>query len=162
MVTLESGESVVRTGPVVWVGPPGPRPGTLSLTDRAIVFVGPIARPMPPGSRWQPGGGPPAVPGELRIALWRCRNASEVRGPRGPVLEVQLLARRVFFRTEDVPGWVQAINRARASAPPHPPGALGGGAGRAAGRQAPMPRCDYCGHLSAAGSTKCESCGAPF
>lgn len=106
--------------------------------------------------------GTPLVPGELRIGLWRCRQASVVHGPRGPVLEVELLARRLFFRTEDNEGWARAINQARASAPPPPPGALVPGRVPGAFGRGAMPRCEYCGHLSAATATKCESCGAPF
>lgn len=162
MVTLESGESVVHSGPVVWVGPSGPRQGTLSLTHRALIFEGPIPRPMRPGRGWRPGA--MAAPGELRIALWRCRGASSESGPRGQVLAVELLRRRLYFRAEDVAGWVRAINEARAHAPPAPPGALEAAAGGVVGAsgRARMPRCEYCGHLSPASSTKCESCGAPF
>lgn len=162
MVALEAGETIVRTGPVVWVGAAGPRPGTLSVTSHALVFEGPIPRPMqggPPGAGRRPVT---FVPGELRIALWRCRTASAANGPRGPLLEIELLARKLFFRADDVEGWVRSINGARATAPPAPEGALAGmrtppGPGAGA-----MPRCEFCGHLNAAGSLKCQSCGAPF
>jgi len=162
MVTLEAGEAVFRTGPVVWVGPAGPRPGTLSVTNHALVFEGPIPRPMRAG----PWGGRPRtvtlVPGELRIALWRCRTAFTANGPRGPVLEVELLARRLFFRADDVEGWARAINQARATAPPAPEGALTRLGAPSGPVSSAMPRCEFCGHLNAVGSTKCQSCGAPF
>ena len=162
MGTLEAGETLVRAGPVTWVGPPGPRPGRLSVTDRALLFEGPIARRPRPGEPGFGMGRPIVEPGELRIPLWRCRNAAVAQGPRGPVLEVELLARRVFFRCEDAPAWAVAINQARARAPPPPPGALerarpgGPGGGR------PMVRCEYCAHLNVAAAAKCETCGAPF
>jgi hypothetical protein len=160
MVTLEPGESVLRSGSVVWVGPPGPRPGTLTLTNHALVFEGPIPRPMRPGAAMR--AQLPPVPGELRIALWRCRGAANVNSPQGPVLEVELLHRSLFFRIEAIDAWVQEIGRARAGAPPPPPWALKPeGAPTVRGRTA-MPRCDYCGHLNAPTATKCESCGAPF
>jgi hypothetical protein len=162
MATLEAGEAVLRAGNVTWVGPPGPRPGRLSVTNHALLFEGPIARRPRPGEAGFGMGRPMVEPGELRIPLWRCRSATVATGPRGPVLEVDLLARRVFFRCEDAASWATAINRARASAPPVPPGALER-AGRMGAPTGPAPvRCDYCAHLSAPTATKCETCGAPF
>ncbi|MGA8303599.1 MAG: hypothetical protein WA547_02475 [Thermoplasmata archaeon] len=76
MPTLKPGETVVRAGAVTWVGPPGPRPGQLTVTNRAMIFEGPIARRPPPATTGAPPGPPVVEPGELRIPLWRCRNAA--------------------------------------------------------------------------------------
>lgn len=161
MVNLENGETILRTGRVAWAAQGGARPGTLTVTNHALIFEGPIPRPThperPPGQR-----GPfTTVPGELRIGLWRCRNASTAPSGFGGNLDVELLQRHLFFQVDDVGAWAQTINAARAAAPPRPPNAGGGGPGPA-GRGPPMPRCDYCGNLSPSGSTHCQSCGAPF
>lgn|GEM_PF-530708 len=161
----------LRTGSAVWIEPPPPRPGTLTLTTEAITFDGPGGRGPPPmrpmfrGPRpMRPGFGPRGGPGgmgggSLRIPLWRCRGATAVNGPQGPALQLELLSRRVVFGTPEAAAWAAAINEARARAPPPPPGVMAGpgGAGRGA-----MPRCEYCGQLSQPSATKCESCGAPF
>ena len=153
MVILEPGEVVRRSGAVVWVGPRGPRSGTLTLTNHALLFdsaASPVAGTTGPGA------------GEVRIPLWRCRGASLVRGPRGgAALEVELLARRLVFRTDDIEGWAGAIREARATAPPAPPGAAAGVGGPGGARGA-LRRCDYCGHLSPSAVPKCATCGAPF
>lgn len=179
MANLQPNESVLKSGAVTWVGPQGPpRTGTLSVTNLALIFEGPIPwggggprgpmmgrgpmmRPGPRMMRPMMGGGPPPMPpGELRIPLWRCRGATAAAGGPGAGLTVQLLSRQIFFTTENPVEWAAVINQARAAAPPAPPGAMGGpgaGPGRAA-----MPRCEYCGQLSQAAATKCEHCGAPF
>ena len=177
MPNLLAGESQLRTANVVWAGPEGPRPGTLTLTNQALIFEGPVPQ-GPPGPRPGPFRGPPGrfgpprgfgapgpgrpmlAPGVLRIPLWRCRQAVVRPGPEGNVLEVDLLQRSPIFRLPEPEAWAAAINQARATAPPPPPGAMGGGPG-GPGR-APMPRCEYCGNLSPTGSPKCTSCGASF
>ncbi|MCI4365692.1 MAG: hypothetical protein L3K10_06500 [Thermoplasmata archaeon] len=160
MVSLQSGELLLKSAPVVSQGTGGVRPGTLSLTNFALVFEGPGG--PPPGEGW----GPPADPSgplssERRIGLWRCRGASVVNGPGGPGLQVDLLARTLFFHTQDLAGWAAAITEARAHAPPPPPDVQARRALKR-GEPPPQPRCSYCGKLSPAGSTKCTSCGAPF
>lgn len=169
MVALEAGESVIKTGPVRWVGREGERPGVLTLTNHALIFEGPIPQ-WPPGGGMAPGPmrrrawaaqrtGPPALaPGTLRIPLWRCRGAAAIPGPAGSELGVQLLQRSFVLRTAEADAWAPAIRQARASAPPPPPGF--GGLGRLGG--AANLHCDYCGHSSPAGSTRCRACGAPF
>lgn len=174
MPNLLPGEILLRTGPVVWTPPQGPpRSGTLSLTNQALLFEGPVPwgggpggprgpmmgprRPMMrPGFGARPGMGP----GLLRIPLWRCRGAAVVNGPNGAGLNVQLLQRQLFFTLAEPEAWAAAITQARASAPPAPPGALGGGP--AGAPHGAMPRCEYCGQLSQAAATNCEHCGAPF
>jgi hypothetical protein len=164
MVDLQPGETVLRSAAVVWVGGPGPRPGTLTLTNHAVIFEGPV--PVGP-----PGGAAPGPPtleeGIRRIPLWRCRAARVSPGPAGPRLELDLLQRSIFFRMPDAPAWAAAINQAKAAAPPPPPGALAGGGGASpaaavAARRAAMPKCAYCGNLSPPMATHCKSCGAPF
>ena len=162
MVALQPGETVVRTGAVTWVGPPGPRPGHLTVTNHAILFEGPIARRAPPAGPGMPPGPPVVAPGELRIPLWRCRNAAVEQRPAGPILGVDLLHRRIFFRCDDAPGWAAAINEARSHAPPPPPGALERANAPGAGPGRPPKHCEYCGHQSPPSAAKCESCGAPF
>lgn len=181
MAQLFPGETSIRSGPVTLVGPMGPRSGTLTLTNQAMVFEGPGLGPVGPmrpgmgprfggrpgfGGRAGFGGGPGYGPrgpgggaGVLRIPLWRCRTAAAANGPQGAGVQLTLLSRELFVQTDDAPGWAAAINQARANAPPPPPGAMGpgGGPGRAA-----MPRCEYCGQLSQTTATHCESCGAPF
>lgn len=166
MVTLEDGESVIKTGPVRWVGREGERPGVLTLTNHALIFEGPVPQ-FPPGAGAGPGPmrrgawaaprrGPPAlVPGTLRIPLWRFRGAAAIPGPSGSDLGIQLLQRSFVLRTNEAEVWAPAIRQARASAPPPPPGVMGGG-------RRPNLHCDYCGRLSPPGSTKCTTCGAPF
>jgi hypothetical protein len=69
MVTLEPGETMLKTGPVRWVGREGERAGVLTLTNHALIFEGPVPQ-FPPGSGMGPGpmrrrawaaqrGGPP-------------------------------------------------------------------------------------------------------
>jgi hypothetical protein len=163
--------SAIKSGPVAFLGPRGARPGNLTLTAQDLIFDGPMPRGPPMGrpgmgGRFggRPGMGPrgpgPMEEGELRIPLWRCRQATSRPGPQGPVLELQLLSRVVAFGTNDADAWAAAINQARANAPPPPPGAMGGGPGAAAAP--PMRRCEYCGRLSPANLAKCENCGAPF
>ena len=166
MVALEPGETVIKSGPVRWVGREGERPGVLTLTNRAIVFEGPVPQ-APPGGPPGPGGmrrrawaaqrmGPPTlVPGVLRIPLWRCRGAAAIPGPTGSDLGVQLLQRSFVLRTNEADQWAPVIRTARASAAPPPPGMRGPGALQ-------NLHCDYCGHSSPPGSTRCSSCGAPF
>jgi len=170
MVNLQPGESVIKSGPVRWVGREGERPGILTLTNRALVFEGPVPQ-VPPGAGAGPGpmrrrawaarpmAGPPVLaPGVLRIPLWRCRGAAAVPGPTGSDLGVQLLQRSLVLRTTEADAWASAIRQARASAPPPPPGMMG-----VAGRGAPANlHCDYCGRASPPGSLKCVNCGAPF
>jgi hypothetical protein len=163
MTTLQPGEAVLRSGQVAWLGQRGPRTGKLTVTNQALIFEGPIPRQRPgvgTGGRWGPGARP-LVAGELRIGLWRCKNATPSSGPRGAVLDVELLHRHIFFQVDDVSAWAQIIATARASAPPPPPGALERLSGPG-GVSASLPRCEYCGHLSPASATRCESCGAPF
>ncbi len=168
MVALEAGESVIKSGPVRWVGREGERPGVLTLTNHAIVFEGPVPQ-RPPGAAMGPGpmrrrawaGQPMAAPpvlvqGALRIPLWRCRGAASIPGPSGSDLGLQLLQRSILFRTNEADAWALAIRQARASAPPPPPGMMGRGGGPA------NRHCDYCGRLSPSRSVKCTSCGAPF
>jgi hypothetical protein len=165
LVVLQPGETVVRETPVVWVGPPGPRAGTLTLTNRALIFDGPIVVQPPGGAPRGPDSGPPQLEqGERRIPLWRCRGATVSQGPAGIRLEVDFLQWRAFFRTAEPGNWATAINQARATAPPPPPGAnLGpGGAPGIAAARAAMPRCAYCNNLNAPMATHCKSCGAPL
>jgi len=171
MVTLESGETVVKAGPVRWVGREGERAGVLTLTNHALIFEGPIPQ-QPPGAGMGPGpmrrrawaarpAGPPVlVPGTLRIPLWRCRGAAAIPGPSGAELGVQLLRRSFVLRTNEAEAWAPAIRTARASAPPPPPGM--GGAGMGGPGMASNVHCDFCGRSSPPGSTRCTSCGAPF
>jgi len=169
MVQLEPEESVIKTGPVRWVGREGERPGVLTLTNHAVIFEGPIPQ-MPPGGpggpgpmrrrAWaaQGGGSPNLVPGTLRIQLWRFRGAAAIPGPNGTDLGVQLLRRSFLLRTPEADAWATAIRQARATAPPAPAGFGGpGGPGAMANLH-----CDYCGRSSPAGSIRCTSCGAPF
>lgn len=151
MVELFPGESVIRSGSVAWAGRPGIAPGTLTLTNRAMIYEGPL----------------PAGPaGVRRIPLWRCRLARSSPGPAGgPRLELDLLQQSIYFRTPEADAWAQAINLARASAPPPPPGAgagAGGGVPNIAAARAAMPKCAYCGGLNAPMATRCKSCGAPL
>jgi hypothetical protein len=158
MPNLDAGERVLKTGPVVWVTPQGGRSGVLSITDRAMIFEGPVPPPDPnrrPGAP-RPPGPVTLVQGQMRIGFWRCRNASVSGGAGGGMLDLELLRRHIFFQVADAPSWAAVINEARLHAPPGPPGAMGGPGGS---RQ---PRCEFCGNLSPAGSTRCESCGAPF
>jgi len=163
MVVLEGGEAALRSGKVVFFGQGtsgGSHPGTLTITNHALIFEGPIPKPAhperPPGQR-----GPFTVePGVLRVPLWRCKNASLAPSGFGGNLDVELLQRHLFFQVDDVTAWAQTINSARVAAPPPPPGVTGRGGGP--GRGPAMPRCQYCGNLSPAGSPRCASCGAPF
>jgi len=167
MVTLEQGETLIKTGPVRWVGREGERPGVLTLTNHALIFEGPVPQFSPGGGMgpgpvrrrsWaaQRGGPPPLVQGTLRIPLWRCRGAASIPGPSGNDLGVQLLRRSFVLRTTEADAWAPAIRQARASAPPPPPGVM------IPGGAAQNLHCDYCGRTSPAGSTRCTSCGAPF
>jgi len=171
MVELHPGEAVVKTGPVRWVGREGERPGTLTLTNRALIFEGPIPQrppegPMGAGSAAGRGGGgvqrpagpPTLIPGTLRIPLWRCRGAAAIPGPSGSDLGIQLLQRSLLLRTNEADAWAPAIRQARASAPPPPPGVMGmkGAPGAA------DPPCEHCGKPNPAGSAFCGSCGAPL
>jgi len=168
MVTLEAGETVIKSGPVRWVGREGERSGVLTLTNHALLFEGPIPQPPPeagPGPMgrraWvaRRAGPPTLVPGTLRIPLWRCRGAASIPGPSENDLGVQLLRRSFLLRTTDADAWAPAIREARAHAPPPPPGMMIPGV--AGGASAPV-HCDYCGRTSPAGSDRCQSCGAPF
>ena len=167
MVALESGEAVIKTGPVRWVGREGERPGLLTLTNHALIFEGPVPQFGPGGGMgpgpmrrraWAaPGAGPPPLaPGTLRIPLWRCRGAASIPGPSGNDLGIQLLRRSFLLRTTEADSWAPAIRQARASAPPPPPGMMGAG-----GPRQPI-HCDYCGRSNPAGSGRCTSCGAPL
>ena len=170
MVSLEEGESAIRTGPVRWVGREGERAGVLTLTNHALIFEGPIPQ-IPPGAAGGPGpmgrrawvargAGPPTlVAGTLRIPLWRCRGAASIPGPSGNDLGVQLLRRSFLLRTTEADAWARAIRQARSTAPPPPPGIMVPGR---TGGGAPSIHCDYCGRSSPAGSDRCRSCGAPF
>jgi hypothetical protein len=165
MVELNPGEVVVRTSSVVWVGGPAPRPGVLTLTNRALIFDGPVPVGPPGGGPPAPSAGPPQLEeGERRFPLWRCRGAKVSPGPAGMRLEIDLLQRVIFFRTADPGVWATAINQARATAPPPPPGTpgVGGGAPNVAARRAAMPRCAYCQNLNAPMATHCKTCGAPL
>jgi hypothetical protein len=180
---LEPGESQILSAPVTWIGPPAPRQGILTLTNHALIFEGPVpmggggggGRPMMMrpgfrgpmggmGPRGFGGGPPPMQQGTLRIPLWRCRGATVLPNPQGGgnLLQLQLLSRVIAFSLPQPDAWAAAVTQARASAPPPPPGAMGPGGGMGGPGGAPMPRCDYCGRLSPAGSPKCENCGAPF
>lgn len=181
MPQLQPGENQIRTASVTWVGPPAPRSGTLTLTNQALIWEGPIPpqgggmRPggpmMRPGFRGPMGpmgrgpgwGGPRMMQnGTLRIGLWRCKGATVVPSPQGGgnLLQLQLLSRVLAFQLPEPEAWAASVTQARATAPPPPPGAMGGGPGGPGGTA--MPRCEYCDHLSPPGSTKCQSCGAPF
>ena len=162
MPNLLPGERVLRTGSVAWAGRPGIAPGTLTLTNRAMIYEGPVPAGPPEGPS-VPGG--QFEPGARRIPLWRCRAARSSPGPAGgPRLELDLLQHSIFFRTNEPDAWAHAINEARASAPPPPPGGAGGGGGAPgiAARRAAMSKCAYCGNLNAPMATKCASCGAPL
>jgi ribosomal protein L40E len=165
MAQLFPGEVVVRTSPATWVGVPTPRQGTLTLTNRALIFDGPVPVQPPGGGPPAPSAGPPQLEeGERRFPLWRCQGAKVSPGQVGPRLEVDLLQRVVFFRTAEPQQWASAINQARASAPPAPPGAVGtpGGAPSLEARRAAMPKCAYCGNLNPPMATHCKTCGAPL
>lgn len=167
MVTLEEGETVIKTGPVRWVGREGERAGVLTLTNHALIFEGPVPQ-FPPGAGMGPmrrrawaaqrAGPPVLVPGTLRIPLWRCRGAASIPGRSGSDLGVQLLRRSFLLRTTEADGWAPLIRQARASAPPPPPGMMAAG-GR--GNASPL-HCDYCGRSNPVGSARCASCGAPL
>ena len=164
MVDLQPGETVLRSAAVVWVGGPGPRPGTLTLTNRAVIFEGPVPARPPRGAA---PGSPALEDGIRRIPLWRCRAARVSMGPAGARLELDILQRSIFFRTPEAPAWAAAVNQARALAPPPPPGAATGGAGTppaasVAARRAAMPKCAYCGNLNPPMATHCKSCSAPL
>jgi hypothetical protein len=158
MVFLQSGETPLRSGPAVVMTQAGPRPGTLTVTNFAIVFETSGA-PPPNGEGWGPGGGPAG--NEYRIGLWRVRQALGAKGPSGPVLQVNLLARVLYFQIDDIAGWAAVLTQAQAHAPPRPPEDAAKRAQRK-GLPPPPVRCQYCGQLSPPGSTKCQSCGAPF
>jgi hypothetical protein len=158
MVLLQSGETPIRSGAAVVQTQAGPRQGMLTLTNQAIVFEVNGA-PPPPGDGWGPGGGPGS--NEHRIGLWRVRQALGAKGPNGPVLQVNLLARVLYIQVDDIPGWAAALTEAQMHAPPPPPEVAARRAMKKGG-PAPPTRCSYCGRLSPAGSTKCTSCGAPF
>jgi len=158
MVLLQSGETPIRSGAVVVQTQAGPRQGTLTLTNVALVFEVNGA-PPPPGDGWGPAGGPSA--NEHRIGLWRVRQAMGAKGPNGPVLQVNLLARVLLIQVDDIPGWAAAVTEAQAHAPPPPPEVAARHAMKKGGPAPPM-RCNYCGRLTPAGATKCSSCGAPF
>ncbi len=164
MVMFQSGETPIRSGPVTVFTQGGPRPGVLTLTNMYLVFEPSGAAP-PQGEGWGGGGGPAS--NEYRIGLWRVRQAQAGPGPGGKVLQVNLLARVLTIQVDDINAWAAAVNQAHANAPPPPPEVAERQAMRKAGKAgpgAPMPprRCTYCGRLSAATATKCESCGAPF
>ena len=162
MVLLQSGETPMRSGPVVVQTQAGPRQGTLTVTNMALVFEANGA-PPPPGDGWGPGGGPGA--NEYRIGLWRVRQALGAKGPNGPVLQVNLLKRVLYLQVDDINAWAKAVNDAQAHAPPPPPEVAERRAMKQAakmGAPALPRRCSYCGRLSPAASTKCDSCGAPF
>jgi hypothetical protein len=167
-VELQPGETVIHSAQVVWLGGPGPRPGTLTLTNQALIFEGPVPT-APPGAN--PNAPSVLAPGVRRIPLWRCREAKSSPGPAGgPRLELDLLQHSIFFRVPDPQAWATGVNQARANAPPAPPGAMAGGGGGGGGtsgaaiaaRRAAMPRCEYCGNLSPPMATHCKSCGAPL
>lgn len=158
MVLLRSGETPIVSGRAIVHTQAGPRAGTLTLTNLAIVFETPGA-PPPPGDGWGPPGGPST--NEYRIGLWRVRQALGAKGPNGLILQVNLLARVLYIQVDDIPGWAAALTEALAHAPPPPPEVQARRAQRK-GMPAPPTRCSYCGQLSPAGSTKCASCGAPF
>ncbi|HXQ48821.1 MAG TPA: hypothetical protein VN842_03465 [Thermoplasmata archaeon] len=158
MVLFQSGETPIRSGAAVVLTQAGPRPGTLTLTNVAIVFET-TGAPPPPGEGWGSPGG--AGANEYRIGLWRVRQALGVKGPNGPVLQVNLLARVLSFQVDDIPGWAAVLTEARAHAPP-PPADVQARRAMKKGGPAPPTRCAFCSQLSPAGSTKCASCGAPF
>jgi|HubBroStandDraft_1064217.scaffolds.fasta_scaffold59318_3 hypothetical protein len=158
MVLLQSGEAPIRSGPVVVQTQGGPRPGTLTVTNFALVFESSGA-PPPQGEGWGPAGGPSS--NEYRIGLWRVRQALGAKGPGGAVLQVNLLSRVLYLQVDDIPGWAAAVTEARAHAPPAPPEVAARKAMKQGGPPPPV-RCGYCTRLSPAGSTKCTSCGAPF
>jgi hypothetical protein len=157
MVAFQSGEAPIRSGKVVVQTGAGPCPGMLTVTNQALVFE-PDGTPPPAGEGWGAPTNPDGtVSREHRIGLWRVRDARA----NGPTLQVDLLARVLVFRTDDIPGWVAAITEARVHAPPRPPEAEARRAQRK-GLPPPSLRCTYCGNLSPPGSVKCVSCGAPF
>jgi len=158
MVLLQSGETPLRSGPAVVYTQGGPRPGTLTVTNQAIVFETSGA-PPPNGEGWGAGGGPGR--NEYRIGLYRVRQALGAKGPNGPVLQVNLLARVLYIGVDDIPAWAATLTAAQAHAPPPPPEDAARRAMRKGG-PAPPIRCGYCTRLSPAGSIKCVSCGAPF
>ncbi|MGA8275300.1 MAG: hypothetical protein WB789_01525 [Thermoplasmata archaeon] len=158
MVLLQSGETPIRSGASVVLTQGGPRPGTLTVTNVAIVFEASGA-PPPQGEGWGLPGGPSA--NEYRIGLWRFRQALGAKGPNGPVLQVNLLSRVLYIQVDDISGWVATLSEAKAHAPPPPPDVQARRALKKGG-PAPPTRCSYCTRLSPAGSIKCVSCGAPF
>jgi hypothetical protein len=158
MVLFQSGETPIRSGPAVVLTQAGPRPGTLTLTNVAIVFET-AGAPPPPGEGWGSPGGPGG--NEYRIGLWRVRQSLGAKGPHGPVLQVNLLARVLSFQVDDIPGWAAVLTEAQTHAPP-PPAEVQARRAMKKGGPAPPTRCSFCSRLSPAGSTKCASCGAPF
>jgi hypothetical protein len=161
MVLLQAGETPLRSGAVVVQTKTGPRQGTLTLTNMALVFEV-AGAPPPPGDGWGPAGGPGG--NEYRIGIWRVRQALGAKGPNGPILQVNLLSRVLYFQVDDIGAWASVIGEAQAHAPPPPQEVLDRRAMKKAGAGAPPPprRCGYCGRLSPATSTKCDTCGAPF
>ncbi len=160
MTALEPGETILRTGTVGWIGGEGTRSGTLSLTNRALIFEGPVPQGAPgPGRRGSP---PTFAPGVMRIGLWRCRNASVTTWQQSTVLDLELLQRHIYFQVDDPNAWSAEVNRARVTAPPPPPRVAERAGLNVAARGPAMTRCPFCGNASPAGSTRCASCGAPF
>ncbi len=158
MVLLQSGEAPFRSGAAVVQTGAGPRPGTLTVTNQAIVFESSGA-PPPQGEGWGKGGGPAG--NEYRIGLYRVRQALGAKGPGGPVLQVNLISRVLYIQVDDIPGWAAVVSEAQSHAPPPPPDVEARKAMKKGGPAPPL-RCGYCTQLSPAGSTKCTSCGASF
>ena len=153
MVLLNSGESIVRQGPVVRINPQGEREGVLTLTDRRLLFEAHV----PEGPQGQP-----IVRTTIDAPLRRIKNAGIVPGKEaGGRLEIELPQQRALFRVPDANGWLQAIVQARANAPAPPAGGQGGPAAAPAAPSV-MLRCRYCGLLNSPTVGKCTGCGAPI
>jgi len=119
MQPLNPGETVVKQANVVRHGPQGPRPGELTLTNHRLIFE--VHLPAGPGD--------PGVRVTVNAPLGRIRAVST---PGGPQFQVDLPMQSAVFETPDAPAWLQAINDARARAPPAPgpgPGGRPGGGG---------------------------------
>lgn len=151
---LESGESILKQGPVTRVNPQGNREGVLTVTNQRVVFEAHV----PEGPQGQP-----IVRTTIDAPLHRLRNAETVKPTLGRArLELELPQQRALFETPEADAWLAVVTQARAAAPPPPPG---GGGGRGPGRGGPaapavMLRCRYCGSLNPPTVTKCASCGA--
>src|SRR5215472_16237710 len=118
---LNSGESILKQGPVTRVNPQASRQGVLTVTNQRVVFEAHV----PEGPQGQP-----IVRTTIDAPLHRLRNAELVKPTLGkPRLELELPQQRALFETGEADVWLGVITQARSAAPPPPAGGSGGGRG---------------------------------